>query len=72
MSEFSKEELVQILHGLCHANIDDWEVGKKIQTMIKNFDILSKSNHKKIVTGAYPRSNPPKKCKICGGLFYHE
>ena len=25
--------------------------------------------HDEIVTEAYPRSNPPKKCEICGVLY---
>jgi hypothetical protein len=25
--------------------------------------------HKEIVTGPYPRSNPPRKCTVCGELY---
>jgi hypothetical protein len=44
-------------------SIDD--LIKKLQPMIENY-----CNHKNIETGAYSRSNPPKKCDACGVLCY--
>lgn len=37
MNDFTKDELETLLHGLKHANIHDWEIGKKIQSMIDNY-----------------------------------
>lgn len=37
MNDFTKDELETLLHALKHTNIHDWEVGKKIQSMIDNY-----------------------------------
>ncbi len=37
MNDFTKEELEQIMHGLYHANISDWPIAKKIQSLIDNY-----------------------------------
>lgn len=37
MNDLTKEELETLLHGLKHANIHDWDIGKKIQSMIDNY-----------------------------------
>ena len=37
MNDFTKEELETFMHGLYHANIHDWPVGKKLQAMIDNY-----------------------------------
>lgn len=72
MNDFTKQDLIH-LHDLCHGCIhddhpvEDWMLSLrvKIKSMIKNY-----CEHKNIVTGAYPRSNPPKKCDSCGVLYY--
>ena len=77
VNEFTKEELLIILSwGIDRVEAVgksefDWEgsasVYSKINSMIDNY---CECQHKNIVTGAYPRSNPPKKCDNCGVLYY--
>ena len=68
MNDFTKEQLEEILDGLD----DYWRlqpensiIMDKIQSLIDNY-----CDHKKIETGAYSRSHPPKKCDACGVLYY--
>jgi hypothetical protein len=70
MNDFTKEDLEymeRIFIGLVKNNEDTLNINivKKLQAMIDNY-----CNHKNIVTGAYPSSNPPKKCDACGVLYY--
>lgn len=67
MNDFTKEELKKILwHVTTKASIEPGnELVPKIQKMIDGY-----CKHDEIVTGAYPRSNPPKKCETCGVLYY--
>lgn len=71
MNDFTKKEL-EYLYEAAETEVkyfDDSHIGHslllKIQTMIDNY-----CEHENIVTGAYPRSNPPKKCEACGVLHY--
>lgn len=69
MNDFTKEELEYIMH-LCHIcnsyhSSPSQNFKNKIQSMIDDY---SECNHKEIITGAYPRSNPPKKCDACRAL----
>ncbi len=64
MNDFTKEEL-QLIHDYVKGNIKTYAIADKIQSMIDNY-----CKHEHIVTGAYPRSNPPKKCESCGALYY--
>jgi hypothetical protein len=75
MNDFTIEELHLIDEALHYAKDSPcWSFDRKltepleakIQSMIENY---SECNHKEIVTGAYPRSNPPKKCDICRVLY---
>ena len=71
MNDFTKEEL-EYLYGAIYERPNSVtpemdEVRHKIQSLI---DRYSECQHQKIVTGAYPRSNPPKKCKSCGAMYY--
>lgn len=70
---YTKEELNDILaccelyYELAQRLPDEEEesVIRKVQSLIDNY-----CEHKNIVTGAYPRSNPPIKCDSCGVLYY--
>lgn len=69
MNDFTREELIELAHCIdvaCYSDtVDRVDIGVKIQYMIDNY-----CDHKNIVTGAYPRSKPPKKCDACGVLYY--
>lgn len=76
MNDFTKEELRQI-HEILVDVCRQWkepdstyELRDKIQSMIDNYIDKPPCLHKKIVTGAYSRSNPPMKCESCGALYY--
>lgn len=66
MNDFTKEELKEIYGCLQESGWDN-ELLEKVESLI---DRYSECQHQKIVTGAYPRSNPPKKCKSCGAMYY--
>jgi hypothetical protein len=44
MNDFTKEELEIIIGGLYHANIADWDIGKKIKSMIDDYREQNKEN----------------------------
>lgn len=72
MNDFTKEDLACLLAMTtiwCMSNPED-KIAPALRDKIGNiYDNYSKCNHKEIVTGAYSRSNPPKKCDICGSLY---
>lgn len=74
MNDFTKEELESLISTIkslrVYTEINNWDedLEIKIQSMIDNYRDPN-CNHKEIVTGAYPRSNPPEKCEICGVLY---
>jgi hypothetical protein len=72
VNDFTKEELELI--GYCFENISQRKFMEnkgiqplylRIRSMIDNY-----CKHENIVTGKYPRSNPPVKCDSCGILHY--
>lgn len=65
MNEFTRDELEEILYCVHFTHGDADGLADKIQSKIDNY-----CDHKNIVTGAYPRSNPPKKCEVCEVLYY--
>jgi hypothetical protein len=76
MNDFTKEELIWMRDnfrgfmqlgaiGLPNLPI----IVNKLNTMINNYCDTPKCEHIEIVTGAYPRSNPPIKCDLCGALY---
>lgn len=73
MNDFTKEELADLKDYINYAVSHSYgptadkvdKIYNKIQSMIDNY-----CEHENIVTGAYPRSNPPKKCEACGVLHY--
>jgi len=84
MNEFTKEELEFILDNLdpeisiyrTEGNPFNRNIMNKIQSMIANYPanycqpiVNEECGHKEIVTGGYPRSNPPMKCKKCGEFY---
>lgn len=70
MNDFTKDELESIWNCVDlytdHPHHPYQELLNKIQSMIDDY---SECNHKEIITGAYPRSNSPKKCDACGELY---
>lgn len=68
MNDLTKEELRKLLHGLgLINNIPCMVLENKLQSIIDDYPTCI---HKEVVTGAYPRSNPPKKCDVCGVRYY--
>lgn len=74
MNDFTKEELQMLSHGILLSITEDTQeryapLYNKIESMIENYIEPPKCLHKEIITGAYSRSNPPKKCDVCGVLY---
>lgn len=66
MNDFTKEELQDIYDAVMDTEIPILGyLPSKIQSLIDDY-----CEHKNIVTGKYPRSNPPIKCDSCGVLYY--
>lgn len=70
MNDFTKTELKKIKLGLLELSYVPPRLLPKIQSMIDNYNAPKQCEHLKILKGAYPRSNPPKKCETCGVLYY--
>lgn len=70
MNEFALDELQKIYNFIEYHKVNSYDdsrfstILKKLLHIIDNY-----CEHKEIVTGAYPRSNPPAKCDVCGVLY---
>jgi len=75
MSEFTEKELRNILCFFEQHKQDDYDdyqyrsITNKLKAMIDNYSVLNKCRHKEIIRGPYPRTNPPKKCDVCGEMY---
>ncbi len=77
MNDFTKEELNILMAAITiwvkeialEGSTTSPNLKSKIQFMIDYYKDSDICQHKEIITGAYPRSDPPKKCEICGVLY---
>ena len=77
MNDFTKDELLHLRHTLHFANIHDWEIGKKIQSMIDNYCEHHESDRydyfkiaeNEMLMDVLKKRKPDLKCKKCGALY---